>query len=94
MSLTMAHSAVGELIGRRSLGKALLGARVLSADGGTPRVAQLLLRNLVKYLVVLVPPLAVVMLTNPNVQGLDDLAGRTVVVGPRDEDAVEESKDR
>jgi uncharacterized RDD family membrane protein YckC len=39
-----------------------------------------LVRNSVKFLVLLVPPLVLVVLLNPHMQGLQDVAGRTLVV--------------
>jgi len=55
---------------------------VIAVDGTRPTRRRLALRNLVKCLVIVVPPLAIITLLNPNLQGLDDLVGRTVVVGP------------
>jgi uncharacterized RDD family membrane protein YckC len=93
-SITLGHSAFGELLWQRSMGKAMVGANIVAADGCPPGMGRILLRNLTKYLIVLVPPLAVLALMDPNLQGLDDLAGRTIVVrkaaGPEGAD----SKDR
>jgi uncharacterized RDD family membrane protein YckC len=91
---TMLHSTVTECFGRPSLGKAILGARIVTVDGATPRAAQILPRNLVKTVLVLVPPLAVIMLLNPNGQGLHDLAVRTVVVGPSERGDESGPRDR
>lgn len=65
-----------------SPGKWLCGGRVRSTTDSPPGVRQLLIRNLVKGLVLLVPPLAVLTLLHPNQQGLGDLLARTVVVRP------------
>ncbi len=82
--LTVAHTAALELIIGRSLGKLLVGARVVAAaDGGRPRTLAILARNAAKLLLLLVPVLVVVMAMNPNRQGIDDLLGRTIVVRRR-----------
>jgi uncharacterized RDD family membrane protein YckC len=78
--LTVALGAAGELASGRSPGKALLGARVVSASGARPSALAILARNLIKAIVLLVPVLAIVALLSPNVQGLGDLVARTVVV--------------
>jgi len=65
-----------------SLGKWACGGQVRSTKGTRARFRQLLVRNLVKGLVLLVPPLAVLTLLHPNQQGLGDLLARTVVVRP------------
>lgn len=83
IALSVAHSAAGELLVQRSLGKILIGARVVSAGGGRPTVLALLVRNAVKALVLLVPVLVVVTAMNPNRQGIEDLAARTLVVAAR-----------
>ncbi|MBT8486203.1 MAG: RDD family protein [Phycisphaerales bacterium] len=78
--LTIVHAGAGELFAGRTLGKLVLGLRVIHVGGGRPPSSLIVLRNAMKLVVVLVPPLAVVALTNPNWQGLDDLVGRTLVV--------------
>tara|TARA_Y100000589_G_scaffold297916_2_gene306044 strand:- start:10687 stop:12162 length:1476 start_codon:yes stop_codon:yes gene_type:complete len=65
-----------------SLGKWACGGQVRTTDGNRPGFRQLFVRNLVKGLVLLVPPLAVLTLLHPNQQGLGDLLARTVVVRP------------
>ena len=87
--VTMLHSTVSELVFRTTAGKAVVRARVVALAGDVPRPRQLLLRNAAKCLVVLVPPLALVAVMNPNGQGLDDLAGQTLVVR-RQEPAAED----
>jgi uncharacterized RDD family membrane protein YckC len=85
----------GELIWGRSLGKFLLGARVISQDGGGVRPLQVLLRNTLKSLVLLIPPMALFGVLNNHLQGLGDLVARTVVVVPEEqEEPGGSSKDR
>lgn len=78
--LTVALGTAGELMTGRTPGKALLGARVVAANGASPSVAAILVRNLFKAIVLLVPVLAIIALLSPNAQGLGDLIARTVVV--------------
>jgi uncharacterized RDD family membrane protein YckC len=85
VTIAILHGAPSELIWRRTVGKALVGARLWGEDGHPPEAGRIVLRNLVKYLILLVPPLAVLALMDPNLQGLNDLVGRTVVVRRRAE---------
>jgi uncharacterized RDD family membrane protein YckC len=79
--VTVLHSTITELLTGRSLGKGLVGARVVAANGGRPDPRQVLVRNLFKAATLFLPPLAVVALLNPQAQGLGDLVARTVVAG-------------
>ncbi len=81
LGLTVVHSTVTELSTGRTLGKVLVGGRVVAADGSAPRARAILIRNMFKLLVLLIPVLAVVGLLNPHVQGLGDSMAGTVVVG-------------
>ena len=80
IAMTVGHSTLGELVGGRTLGKALVGARVVTGDGSRPSPVAVLARNGLKALVLLIPLLAVFALLNPHAQGLGDLVARTVVV--------------
>jgi uncharacterized RDD family membrane protein YckC len=82
--ITMAHSSASELTTRRTLGKLFLNGRVVSGDGSIPTARQIIWRNIVKTLVLLIPPLMIVVLLTPNRQGLQDLAGSTLVIRRRD----------
>jgi uncharacterized RDD family membrane protein YckC len=93
VAITMLHSTVTELGWGRTIGKTMVGARLWSIDGRPPEAGRILLRNLLKLLVLLLPPLAILALMDPNLQGLNDLVGRTIVVRPRAE-AEEDSNDR
>ncbi len=81
VGVTVAHCAIGELVFSRSAGKALVGARVAARDGSRPPAASILVRNIFKAMVLLIPVLAVFALLNPHLQGPGDLVARTVVVG-------------
>ena len=91
-AVTMLHSLLGEVFARRTLGKWMLGARVMAVDGSRPGAGYLIVRNATKMLTVLVPPLAVVALAGPNYQGLHDWVGRTVVVREREKESGEGSR--
>ncbi len=76
------YSLVMELATRRTVGKTLLGMRLLSEAGTPPRVRQTIIRNLFRLLEML-PPLwilAFLVVLSRNRQRLGDLFARTVVV--------------
>ena len=76
-ALYLAHGTLGEALAARTIGKALTGCRVASTRGPRVRLWQALTRNLVK---VLVPPLVVLVLVDPNRRHTGDLIGGTIVV--------------
>jgi uncharacterized RDD family membrane protein YckC len=80
VGFTALHSTASELLGGWTLGKLLVGGRVIAPDGSRPTPGAVILRNLVKLVILLVPVLVVVALFNPHWQGLDDQVGRTLVV--------------
>jgi uncharacterized RDD family membrane protein YckC len=82
--ITLAHCTASECLSRRTLGKAMVGGRVISADGrtGVP-LRRLLLRNLGKLMVLLAPPLVLLGMLNTNLQGVPDQLGGTCVAGRR-----------
>ncbi len=80
IGITIMHCTLGEIVAARSLGKALLGARVVAAQGVRPALGSILVRNAFKIIVLLLPVLAVIGLLNHHLQGLGDLMARTLVV--------------
>lgn len=80
IGITMMHCTLGEIVAARSVGKALLGARVVAAHGVRPALGSILVRNAIKIIVLLIPVLAVIALLNHHLQGLGDLMARTLVV--------------
>ncbi|MCC7408179.1 MAG: RDD family protein [Phycisphaeraceae bacterium] len=80
MGLFIVHTMVGEMIWGRSLGKWMLGLRVVEADGSRPAWWQVATRGGLKVLDLLLPPLLVLMVISPLRQRLGDLAGKTVVI--------------
>jgi uncharacterized RDD family membrane protein YckC len=79
-AITVGHSTLAEMATGRTLGKMLLGGRVVNLDGSRPRPLAILVRNGFKFVVLLIPVLAVVALMNPNAQGFGDKLARTLVV--------------
>lgn len=80
LSITIAHSTIGEWRFGRTIGKALLGVRVFAAapsrSGERPRFWQALVRCSVKYLC---PPLAIFVVLDPRRRHPADLLARAVV---------------
>jgi uncharacterized RDD family membrane protein YckC len=81
LAVYIAHTAITEAIVGRSIGKILLGLRVIGYDGARPGVAQLLMRNVMRLLDVfmLMMPLLLVVLS-PTRQRIGDLASGTLVI--------------
>ncbi len=94
IGLTLVHSTISEIATGTTLGKAMLGARVLTAAGEKPGIGACLLRAFGKLLTLLVLPIAVFGLLNRNYQGVDDLLGRTLVVHEPEEEKAASSDDR
>jgi uncharacterized RDD family membrane protein YckC len=92
--LTGLHGAVGEAFWKASFGKGLVGLRVISADGNRPKLWQAVIRNVLKSVCIIMPPLAVFALLNPYRQQLGDAVARTIVVAePDDGEGAEPSRD-
>lgn len=95
IGLTFIHSMICESIFGKTLGKSLLGLRVVTAQAGVrASFAATLVRNLLKLIVLLIPVLVLVGLGNPQVQGLSDLMARTVVCQDKPKQDAESPKDR
>ena len=77
-----AYSLLMELLTRRTVGKVLLGTRVISETAYRPRVWQIIVRNLFRF-IELIPPLwliGFVVVLSRNRQRLGDIFARTIVV--------------
>ena len=85
---TMLHSLAGELLRATTIGKALFGARIVNVEGGPPTMRQVLVRNVFKLAIILIPPIAVLMLRGPHLRGLAEVKSGTVVVHEVDESAA------
>lgn len=79
--VTVLHGAIMEMFSGRSIGKMLVGGRVVTLTGQRAGIGAVLLRHLFKFVVLVIPPLGVFVLVNPHRQGLGETISRTVVVG-------------
>ncbi len=79
----LAHATVGEMMTGRTIGKYIMGIRIVGQMVDEVRVYEVVLRNLGKGVSLAVPPLLLIVAMNPNLQGLGDIMGRTLVVRPR-----------
>ena len=92
--LTLLHSFAGELMKGTSLGKAVLGARIVSVDGSPMRPRQAIVRTIVKGVLFLIPPLVLVALFNTHMRGLADLGAGTIVIHREEPSDQAENQDR
>lgn len=89
------HVTIGELFWGRSLGKAIVGVRVIMLDGKPPTVWAILLRNLIRIPELLSGVLLIYLFISEYRQRLGDLLARTLVVAPRGpDDAPEDTEPR
>ncbi|MCC7193398.1 MAG: RDD family protein [Phycisphaeraceae bacterium] len=82
IGLLLLHTTISEMFTARTLGKMMLGLRVVSVDGKPPNIWQVLCRNLLKSCDLLAWPLLVLPLVRPHGQRLGDILARTLVVTP------------
>lgn len=80
MVIYLLHTTITELFAGRSLGKMIVGLRVVTTDGGTPGKSAMLLRNLLRLLDVIPIPLGFIVLTTPLRQRVGDMIAKTVVI--------------
>jgi len=78
--LCVIHSTISEIIWGRTLGKMLLDCRVLAINGQSPNAVSIIIRNLMKCIAMVVPPLVLFVYLNPARQRLGDQVARTVVI--------------
>lgn len=86
IGLFVAHTAVTEALTARTLGKRLVGLRVVTVKGQPPNLWQMLVRNVLKALALVIWFPLILIAFNPARQRLGDLAARTVVVREADVD--------
>ena len=78
------HTAVSETLTGRTLGKMLLGLRVVSPDGSTPDASSLIIRNFLRVVDIgLVGVPLVFILFSPLRQRIGDVAASTIVIRDR-----------
>ena len=77
----VAHTLAAELITGRSIGKFLVGLRVISSDGNPLTAQAVIVRNVLRLIDVMLIglPLALILFS-PMRQRLGDMAGRTIVI--------------
>jgi len=92
LAVYLLHTTIGELIDGRSIGKRIIGLRVVALDGTRATPGKILLRNLMRILDVnLLLPLLFVWLS-PMRQRIGDLAAGTIVIeNPKDAVQVKKS---
>lgn len=86
IGITLVHETISELLTGRTIGKVVAGIQVVSNDGGRVGPLAVITRNFFKFLTLCIPPLAIFALLNPNMKGIGDTLGRTLVVADADED--------
>lgn len=92
IGLLILHTTISELFTARTLGKVMLGLRVMSVDGKPPNIWQVLARNLLKSFDLLAWPLLVLPLVRPHGQRLGDIVARTLVVTPVSPDSEDQDE--
>ncbi len=77
------HVTISELLTCRTIGKKIVGLRVVAIDGSRPGKVSLLLRNLMRVPELVTSMLLIYMVMNDQRQRLGDLIARTMVVQER-----------
>lgn len=77
---TCLHTGIAEWLSGATLGKRLVRARVVAADGSRPTLLQVVLRGAFKALVLAAPILSVFVLLHRDRRGIGDIASGTVVI--------------
>ena len=77
--VTAVIAGIGEMFFGRSAGKAIVGGRVSSIDGTGGTMVQRGLRAILKLIVLLLPPLALLVVIDPLGRGMPELLSRTCV---------------
>jgi uncharacterized RDD family membrane protein YckC len=80
MAIYLLHTSLTEIFAGRSLGKMIVGLRVVTTDGKTPRAWALLVRNLLRVIDIVPLPLGALVLMTPLRQRVGDMVARTVVI--------------
>ena len=81
IALYIFHTALGEILAGRSLGKWVTGLRVMSVDGTSLNAPAVLIRNVLRLIDVMLMWIPLVLiLFSPMRQRLGDVAARTIVV--------------
>ncbi|MBL9147472.1 MAG: RDD family protein [Phycisphaerae bacterium] len=81
--VTCAHSTLFEAFTGRSLGKLVVGARVVSIDSSKLGVSRALVRGLLKFVTLCVPILGVFVLLSAARRSIGDAVARAIVIDTR-----------
>lgn len=93
IGLYVVHAAITEMFTARTLGKAICGLRVVTADGKPPNLWQVLARNLLRsFDLIAWYVLPILMILGPYRQRLGDLITGTLVVADETPDEAEEDE--
>ena len=83
------YGLIFESAKRTTLGKRLVGLKVVGEDHGPCRLRAIVLRNLLRVIEFQFPPLAILVLLTPHRQRVGDLFARTLVVEAKKKPAEE-----
>ena len=78
----LVHTAATEALAGRTVGKMILGLRVVRTDGGTPDTAALLIRNFLRVIDIFLIGMLFIAVS-PMRQRIGDVAAGTVVIRDR-----------
>lgn len=80
VGICLVHSFICEVLWGKTLGKWLLNCKVIHIAGHKANILQILIRNTMKGIAIIVPPLSIFIYLNPARQRIGDLAARTIVI--------------
>lgn len=80
MSLYLAHVTISELLTGRTLGKTILGLRVIGMNGEKAQPVTIVIRNLIRIIEILMPLLLLYPYCNTLRQRLGDVIARSMVI--------------
>ncbi len=92
LGIFFVYATLFEMFGGTTLGKALFGMRVTDLSTEKPKAGAVVIRNLLKLLDLMAPPLLLLILVSPNRQRIGDILAKTIViVEPEEKDQESES---
>jgi uncharacterized RDD family membrane protein YckC len=83
IAIAVGHGFLLECICGASLGKIVMGGRIVGLKGERASILRLALRSVTLMAILMLPPLVLLSLVNPHLQGVHDLVARTVVIDGR-----------
>ena len=94
MLLYLLYTTLVEVICGRTVGKMLLGLKVVGLDGRPASAGALVARNLLRIIELTFPPMAALVIVSPLRQRAGDIAGGTLVVSATETDSPPELPQR